>query len=37
MIEEARKREERYLSFRREKAEKNRQNELLIAQIFANA
>ena len=37
MIEEERKREERYLSFRREEAEKNRQHELLIAQIFANA
>ena len=37
MIEEERKREERYLSLRREEAEKNRQHELLIAQIFANA
>ena len=37
MIEEERKREERYLSFRREEVEKNRQLELLIAQIFANA
>ena len=37
MIEEKRKRKERYLSFQREEAEKNRQHELLIAQIFANA
>ena len=37
MIEEERKRKERHLSFRREEAEKNRQHELLIAQIFANA
>ena len=37
MIEEERKREERYLSFRREEADKNRQHELVIAQIFANA
>ena len=37
MIEEERKREERYLSFRREEAEKNRQNDLLITQTFANA
>ena len=37
MIEEERKGEERYLSFRREEADKNRQHELLIAQIFANA
>ena len=37
MIEEERKREERYLPFRREKAEMNRQHELLIAQIFTNA
>ena len=37
MIEEERKGGERYLSFRREEAEKNRQDELLIAQIFANA
>ena len=37
MIEEETKREERYLSFRREEAEKKRQHELLIAQIFANA
>ena len=36
-IEEERKREERYLSFRREEAEKNSQHELLIAQIFTNA
>ena len=35
MIEEERKREERYLSFRREEAEKNRQHELLIAQCIA--
>ena len=28
---------ERYLSFRREEADKNRQHELVIAQIFANA
>ena len=35
--EEERKQEERYLSLRREEAEKNRQHELLIAQIFANA
>ena len=37
MIEEERKGGERYLSFRREETEKNRQDELLIAQIFANA
>ena len=37
MIDEIRKREERYLSFRREEAGKNRQHELIIAQIFANA
>ena len=37
MIEEERKWEERYLSFRREEAEKNRQHEFLIAQIFTNA
>ena len=37
MIEEERKQEERYLSFQREEAEKNRQHELLIGQIFANA
>ena len=37
MIEEERKREERYLSFQGEEAEKNKQHELLIAQIFANA
>ena len=37
MIEEEGKREERYLSFRREEAENNRKHELLIAQIFANA
>ena len=37
MIDEIRKREERYLSFRREEAKKNRQHELIIAQIFANA
>ena len=37
MIEEVRKREERYLSFRRQETEKNRKHELLIAQIFANA
>ena len=37
MIEEERKREERYFSFQREEAEKNRQHELLIAQVFANA
>ena len=37
MIEEERKREERCFSFRREEAEKIRQHELLIAQIFANA
>ena len=36
MIEEERKREERYLSFQRGEAEKNRQHELLITQIFAN-
>ena len=36
MIEEKRKRKERYLSFQREEAEKNRQHELHIAQIFAN-
>ena len=35
--EEERKREERYLSFRGEEAEKNSQHELLIAQIFTNA
>ena len=35
--EEERKQEERYLSPRRMEAEKNRQHELLIAQIFANA
>ena len=29
--------EERYLSFRREEAENNRQHELLITQTFANA
>ena len=37
MIEEETKREERYLSFRREEAEKNRQHELLITQTFVNA
>ena len=37
MIEEERKREEGYLQFRREEAKMNRQHELLIAQIFANA
>ena len=37
MIEEERKREERYISFRREEAENNRKHELLTAQIFANA
>ena len=37
MIEEERKREERYLSFRSEEAEKNRQHKLLITQTFANA
>ena len=37
MIEEERKQEERYLSFQREETEKNRQHELLIGQIFANA
>ena len=37
MIDEIRKREKRYLSFRREEAGKNRQHELIIAQIFANA
>ena len=37
MIEEERKPEEKYLSFLREEAEKNRQHEVLIAQIFANA
>ena len=37
MIEEVRKREERYLSFRRQETEKNRKHELLITQIFANA
>ena len=37
MIEEERKQGERYLSFQREEAEKNKQHELLIAQIFANA
>ena len=37
MIEKERKREERYILFRREKMEKNRQHELLIAQIFSNA
>ena len=37
VIEEDRKREERYLSFQREETEKNREHELLIAQIFANA
>ena len=37
MIEEERKWKERYLSFRREEVEKNRQHELLIPQIFANA
>ena len=36
MIVEERKREERYLSFQREEAEKNRQHELRIAQISAN-
>ena len=36
MIEEEGKREEKYLSFQREGAEKDRQHELLIAQIFAN-
>ena len=36
MIEEERKQEERYLSFRKGEAEKNRQYELLIAQVFAN-
>ena len=35
MIEEERKRKERYLSFRREEAQKNRQHELLIAQCIA--
>ena len=37
MIEEERKLEERCLSFQRNEAEKNRQYELLIAQIFSNA
>ena len=37
MIDEQRKWEERYLTFRREEAEKNRWHELLSAQIFANA
>ena len=37
IIEEERKWEEIYLSFRGEEAEMNRQHELLIAQIFANA
>ena len=37
MTEEERKQEERYLSFQRDKAEKNKQHELLIAQVFANA
>ena len=37
MIEEERKWEERYLSFRKEEAKKDRQHELLIAQICANA
>ena len=37
MIEEERKLEERYLSFQREEVEKNRQQELLIAQMFVNA
>ena len=37
MIEEERKWEEIYLSFRREEVGKNKQHELLIAQIFANA
>ena len=36
MIVEERKRKERYLSFQREEAEKNRQHELRIAQISAN-
>ena len=36
MIEEERKPEEKYLSVLREEAEKNRQHEVLIAQIFAN-
>ena len=36
MIEEERKREERYFSFRTEEAEKNREHEFLIAEIFAN-
>ena len=36
MIEEERKREERYLSFQRDEVEENRQHKLLIAQIFAN-
>ena len=37
VIEEERQREETYLSFQREEVEKNRQHELLIPQIFANA
>ena len=36
MIEKERKWEERYLSFWRKEAEKNRQHEFLIAQVFAN-
>ena len=37
ITEEERKQEERYISIRREKAEKNRPHGLLIAQIIANA
>ena len=37
MVEEERERKDRYLSFWGEEAEKNRQHELLIPQISANA
>ena len=37
MAEEDKKREGRYMAFRREEAEKNRKHELRVAEIFARA
>ena len=37
MAEEEKRREKRYMAFRREESKKNREHELRIAEIFARA